>query len=673
MSTDKKVLIVSKDKGAVSRDLGDIVLTFDIEVLPSVPPDFDKDYDAVVLYDLPEDISLLMQNYKVPVVALDRPAESTRLPGYERAIGAISRDNQVSRLNELIQQKDDTQAAWSSVLDALKTRLRSSDIISKVTEIAAQKPGMTLFDAFAHYVENDAKLLDETKVIDKNTDPRLVSFRRARIMLIKHLEAYDEDFGKPNGIFFRQEAEKNLDEFLQHAQERRQLLGIRELSGPSVESGSQFLYFDVVAAKKDKPDFGFLKRVRDRDGVSHEAIAQVIYHDAKRYNREGLETLLRIPDTKPPITRGDESYLLRQVIYGPDLENLFLYLRKGITKDSARKNWMRSFRNICVYHVFRCLNEWQERSPDATVHGISDGADDIVAHMQRNLYRAFDTFSRAQPPSETEKELWKKCLALYNKEDMGLNKSTTRRHIDLSTTNIKWHTGSRKAPSLESLSELIESGNWKTMEDSSKKRIENRIWFVDTGHTYVHQDEDFFHIACSYALHEEHNSHGEKQTAQDKLKTIEDYYRRFNGFRGRGRMKPAHPSYWLHGFYRNVVSGHLNFGKYERDKENLPLARARHTHRMELAEAFAAEGAKYLAIPLEAERAVPATVSPDALLAVIKDCEQKVQAEEFMGLRSTYSTVKNVACMRGLQYFAEKYGRIKPQPPILPASQPAGQ
>jgi hypothetical protein len=224
-------------------------------------------------------------------------------------------------------------------------------------------------------------------------------------------------------------------------------------------------------------------------------------------------------------------------------------------------------------------------------------------------------------------------------------------------------TGSIKTPTIDELTSIAGSKGGK-FKRHSKKNIAARMYYVDTGFTYSHEDEDFFHLACSFGLHEDGRS------PEEKLAAITEYYNQFKSIRGYG-TKPSTLAYNLHGFYRCFVSGHLNINTYERENKSAKHVRERITHRLGLAEAFArvasigvATSGIYEHFP-EERRNDPAAIvdSIHGYPLLSKDNPDESQSEIQRSI--------NIRRALGLQYFAHKFGSIRPQ--YQPASQPASQ
>jgi hypothetical protein len=667
MSPEKnvhKVLIVSKSaEHEVSRELTDLTLTFKTKVEPSLPEDFNQQYDGIVLHDIPENIAELADNYEIPVLATGRAADAIRRQGYDRFVGlAPSVPVQVEMLTRLFEKKDDVQVEWKRLQSTL--RLKYNDILHSIEDIV-QSQQIPFYEAFFQFIDRNTKDAEE---IMRTLD---VPVTRAYAELLMYADAYGRFFETPNAAHFRDTARKHLSEYLDHVAKRREhLKNVFHLTGPSVGGGSHYLYNDPRSVKHDASEFSFLKEVRTKDGIPHAVIANIIYHDAKQFNQPEYKDILRIPDSKPPLESDGKSYLVRQGVIGPDMEDLLLSVRRSIASaDSRVKYWLRQFRDNCVYSMLRNINQWQNNALAITAPEVSDAPEDIAQHLRKNLNDAFTTYARIAPVSDIERKLWETSSRIFNPADLDLTENTLTRHFDSSLSNVKFFTGSMKVPDTDDLEELIEAKRWKSLDSPAKERIADRLHYVDHGYTFAHEDEDFFHVATSFALHEKGLS------AAAKLQKIGSYYSRLNSYRGRGRMKPNKLTYWLHGYYRNLVSGHLNLRRYEREQKAPRLVRDRHIHRLGLAEAFAADSINYLTSApgiSEEQMRFSDTAAKDAAYIA----EKAAQYEQALGQQPQPTDAANHAYlnnarMHGLRYFAEKFEKIKPQAQNPPASRPA--
>lgn len=663
----RKVLIVSRSaEHEVSRELTDLTLTFKTEVAPSLPEDFVQQYDGIVLHDIPDNIAELADNYEIPVLATGRAADAIRQQGYDRFVGLVpNAPMQVEMLARLFEKKDDVQVQWKRLQSTL--RLKYNDILHSIEDIVQERQ-IPLYEAFFQFIDRNTKDAEE---IMRTLD---VPVTRAYTELLMYADAYGKFFETPNAAHFRDTACKHLSEYLDHVAKRREhLKNVFHLTGPSVGGGSHYLYNDPRSVKHDVSEFSFLKEVRNKEGIPHAVIAKIIYDDAKQFNQPEFQDVLRIPDSKPPLESEGKSYLVRQGVIGPDMEDLLLSVRRNIASaDSHVKYWLRQFRDNCVYSMLRNIHQWQDNALAITAPEVSDAPEDIAQHLRKNLNDAFATYARLTPVSDIERKLWEASSRIFNPADLDLTENTLTRHFDSSLSNVKFFTGSMKVPDTEDLEALIEAKRWKSLDDPAKERIAGRLHYVDHGYTFAHEDEDFFHVATSFALHEKGLS------ARDKLTKINSYYTRLSRSRSRGKMKPNKLTYWLHGFYRNFVSGHLNLRRYEREQKSPRLVRDRHIHRLGLAEAFAAEGREHVMYtggidPNEFRIEDAVLRDPAKLAEKITNYERAIEAHSSPETYDIGRALLNNARMCSLQYFADKFEKIRPQAQNPPASQPASQ
>ncbi len=662
VTPDKRILIVSQNQQQATNDLGDLILNFNTDRRDRIPDDFEH-YDAIVIHHIPDNIAELADNYEIPVLALESLAEALKSGGHDIIAEVMPQADQVSRVKNRLEQKERVLQIWSGEIQG-KLKMKYLDLKPALDEAIAQQR-IPRYVAFFSYVERFTPAVDEySKAISVVSNRIYLSFK-------SNLDNLEKCLGTPNEEFFRKAAEKDLGEYLDYLQNRREYLkNTMKLRGQSVGGGSHYLVKpDLTLDSEGKPEFRFLKEMRDAKGIPSEVIARVVYRDAKYYNQAGG---LLLPDSKQPIRHGSKSYLLREAITGPDLEKVLQFIRRRIGKNDTRKSWLRQFRDIIVYQVFRDIIQWQNTAPPINEPQIPATNDWIVKHMQSNLNAARTTFSRYLQLNAAEEALWQECIGIFNPICLDLNKDTIKRHFDASTKNIKLYTRDTKTPQIEDLERLIGTKSSRVIEDSAKKNLRSKLYYVDTGYTYMHRDEDFFHVACSFELHEEFATSGERLSPQDKLKTIENYYRRFNGFRGLGRKKPDSLTYFLHGFYRCFVSGHLNINEYELEKKQHQLYAEKVHHRLGLAEAFAEDAITFI----EKGLTLPNTVrnepyDPDKALGHIKSYQTQISQATRPDQREQYKKKLEAEMLRGLQYFASKFSRIKLQNP--PASQPAAQ
>lgn len=655
--TDKRILIVTQNQQQATNDLSDLILNFDTDQKDRIPDEFEH-YDAIIIHHIPDNIGVLAENYEIPVLSLESLAETLKARGHNIIAEVIPQAQQVSFVKERLEQKDRVLQLWSKIQDNLK--MHYLDIKPSLDQIIAQKCTPRYVEFYA-FIERFTQTVDEiNKVIG-------VASNRIYLSLMSNLSNLEKCLGTPNEEFFRKAAEKDLSEYLDYLQKRiEQLKNAMTLKGQAIGGGSHyFVKIDLKQVSGDKPEFTFLKEVRDAKGIPSDTIARVVYNDVKHYKQRGG---LLLPDSTPPIRHGNETYLVREGITGPTLEQTLLFIRKKIGKNDSRKAWLRQFRDITIYQVFRDIIYWQNSAPPINEPQIPATPEWIINHMRSNLNAAYNTFSRYIPLSATDAKLWQECIDIFNEKWLDLNKNTIKRHFDASTENIKlFYPRDIKTPQIEDLEELIQTKSSKTIDEFSKKHLKSRLYYVDTGYTYMHEDEDFFHAACSFALHDEFTTSGQKQSPQDKLKTIANYYSRFNRFRKRGNKKPDSLSYRLHGFYRCFVSGHLNINKYEQEKKHLHYFAEKVAHRLELADAFAENGIQF--VNKNAVRSE--TYDPEHMLNRIQSYKARISSASRQDSCEGYEKALLCEQLAGLQYIASKFSKIKLQNP--PASQPTAR
>lgn len=660
--TDKRILIVTQNQQQATNELSDIILNFDTDRKDRIPEEFEH-YDAIIIHNIPDNISVLAENYEIPVISLESLAETLKAGGHDKIAEVMPQSQQVSFIKNRLEQKDHLLQVWSEIQDNLK--MHYLDIKPLLDQAIAQKHTPRYVE-FYTFVDCFTKTVDEiNKVIG-------VASNRIYLSLMSNLNNLEKCLGTPNEEFFRKAAEKDLSEYLDYLQKRiEHLKNAMTLKGQSIGGGSHyFVKIDLKQVSKDKPEFTFLKEICDEKGIPSDVIARVVYRDVKHYKQVGG---LLLPDSTPQIRHDNKTYLVREGITGPTLERTLYFIRKRIGKNDPRKAWLRQFRDITIYQVFRDIIHWQNSAPPINEPQIPATPEWIVSHMRSNLNDAYNTFSRYLPLNATVAKLWQECIDIFNTKCLDLNKNTIKRHFDASTENIKlFYSRDIKTPQIEDLEELIQTKSSRTIDDSAKKHLKSRLYYVDTGYTHMHEDEDFFHAACSFALHEEFTTSGQKQSPQDKLETIANYYSRFNRFRKRGNKKPDSLGYRLHGFYRCFVSGHLNINKYEQEKKHPHFFAEKVAHRLELAEAFAENGIPFLNKNSQLMNTVrDGTYDPQRALDRIQSYKERISSAPHQNLCEGYEKALLCEQLAGLQYVAHNFSRIKLQ--NLPASQQTGR
>ncbi len=650
----EKVLIISKDKGL--QDLVDLVLGFDAEIESRIPEDYYERYDAIALHHLPENIAELGSNYDMPVIASDKLAEQIEKEGYSSLAAICTKEAQISKIRDLLARRDATKPVWKTIQTNFK--LRYADLDTAIAKLIREQ-GISKPEAFYTFIETNAQNFEVIK------DKLEISVATAHAELEAYLGLLKKSLGKPNEEHFRREAEKKLKEYLDHAQKRREDIStVLKLTGPSVEGGTHYLYVDLAQIRQEEPEFSFLKAIKLKENIPQKLIAYIIYNDTKYFDRRKQGVPFRLPASMPPIQLGDANYLLREGIIGPDLEDILVLVRRRIAKKDSRSAWLQSFRDICTNQVLRDIVQWQTLAPQITAPEIPNTPEWIVEHSKRNLNAAFDSYSKYLQTSDAEKQLWESAIKLFNPTDLNLKKETIVRHFDASTSNIKLFTGRLRQPTMEDL-ESIASARGKKLKASARKQIAKKLYYVDTGFTYAHEDEDFMHMACSFGLHDD------EKTPRERLSKIVYLYNQFkSNRRGKGTRHSA-LDFNLNGFYRNFVSGHLNLVRYERDKRNLRQAREKHAHRLGLANEFVKSAIAGImpqggdGFPEEQK------TSPTSIFNSIEGHEKMLASETDYSKRLETGRLIELRCLYALQYFADKYEKIKPQ--YLAASQPASQ
>jgi hypothetical protein len=383
MSSEKKVLIVSKEQGL--KDLGDLVLQFNTDIASRIPDDYSELYDAIVLYSVPENISELFSNYEIPVIATDNLAEQIEKQGYSALASICPREMQIGCLQALLKRKDSVKAPWKRIQTNFK--IKYGDLDSRLA--AMVREGIPKYEAFFAFIEQN------TENLDGIINEPMIPFTRVHAELVKNLELCERFKGGPNEAYFYAEALENLKEYLDHARKRREhLTTMLKLTGPSIGGGSHYLYVDLKEASKEQPEFSFLKHVLDKEKIPHQVIADIIYHDAKHFGNK--DSPIRFAASMPPIQYENASYLVRDGIIGPDLEDIFLLIRRRIAKgDHNKVPWLRSFRDAATQQVMKDIAYWQKNAPQISAAEIPQNPDGIVEHLQRPLKQSKGTLMQA--------------------------------------------------------------------------------------------------------------------------------------------------------------------------------------------------------------------------------------------------------------------------------------
>ncbi len=637
--TNKKVLVVSRDRAQAMTDLGELLLTFgdpNARIEPAIPSDF-RNYDAIILNEVPENspgsVELeerINDNPGIPIIASPTVSRSINAKGYDNFVAIISPDKQAESLREYWRKWDESRPEWSNLSNF---RIEYWTIREPIMNLAKEKK-IPIFEAFYEWIAK----VEWPELVKLQTD----RLERVAIELDNNAKGYEMCRGSSNEQYFRMAAERELAEYLASAgMYHKSVRSLLKLSGPSVLGGSHYLL--VGKASGDKV-FNFLKEVKDKDGIPHDIIAKVMYSDVKyfRKTKEGQQGL-RVADSRPPIKHNDRSYLLREVVTGPDLERVLHVLRKKIEEGGQRKRWANHYRNTCIKKVLSDIVYWQKNAKPISDPEIPKTPESIVDHLKTNMNKAFETYSKYVKVSKDERDLWKATLDILNTKTLDLNKRTIKRHFDASTSNVKIVTGDRRER-FEDLEKLAR-GERKQAQSlvEAGKRIESAVCYVDQGFTYVHEDEDFFHVTSSFALHDDGES-----TYQDKIGTVWEWYKVLNKERKK-RKKPG-LAQRLHGFYRNFMSGHLGLMKYDKEKKGVKGVKERHAHRLGLAEAFANDSVQCLKNE-SFKNLGDIQDNPRALLKKIRAYKKKGPEKEYNGLTA--------AQIFGLSYFARKFYKLK--------------
>lgn len=587
-----------RDKDVVQRD--------------RVPEDLEE-FDSIILTDVPPNITELRHNHTIPTFAI--PTLKPALEQEHATDIAILLPEDPTLLEKTIttteQERTTALAEWDILRKTFK--LFYPDIADTVERISAE-----------HHVPRFSAFYQAMKPEMLNLSPSL-PFERAQIELVERVTSYEKALhmqGQAHAGYFRAQAEEALREFLTQIETHRDELKRKLSIGETAGKGSRILYAAVAADAK----YRFLKEIRTKNGIHHAIIADISANDATHFKNQDI----KIPDSSPPLSGNDATYLIREAIVGPTIDDLFNGIRNHNEKlpDRDRKHhaWLSQVREVCVYTLLRDIVKWQRDAP-ALPASIDRTPAGIAEHLTRNLDDAFRTYSTYMPVTDSERRLWAHATALFNPTSLQLTPDRIYRHFDASLSNFKLNAG-RSIRTAKELKEFLQPRKPK-LDDAARKKLVASIYSVDQGFTHVHEDEDFFHVVTSFGLFDA------GLLPQAKLDKINEYYTRFNAFRKRGRKRPNNIAFNLHGYYRGFVSGYRII-----TNQHGPLtagSRERVQHRLQLAQAFAEDE-----LARTYQHFLPGKT--EDICAAIEHSPSESRQDELR--------------LEGLRYFAEKFSKI---------------
>lgn len=580
-----------------------------------VPDDIDG-FSSIILTDIPKNVTALRENHTTPIFAI--PSLKTALEQQQATdLALVLPEDPVlttQTITETEKARTTALAEWDKLRHTFK--LFYPDIADTVEHIGTERR-LPRFSAFYQAMQPEMLNLSPT-----------LPFERAQMELIERVTSYEKARnmqGQTHTGYFRAQAEEALNEFLRHIETHRNELKNKLSIGETAGKGSRILYAAVAADAK----YRFLKELRTKNGVNHATIAAVSFTDAKYFRVHDI----KIPDSSPPLSaeNREATYLIREAIIGPTIEELFTTIRKHREhlppRDRTRHLWLRQTREICVYKILRDIIKWQHDAPKLP-ETANKSPDDIARHLGSNLDNAFTTYSTYMPVTDADRRLWIHAAAIFHPAPLQLTPDRIYRHFDASLSNFKINAG-RNIRNVKDLEEYLAPRKRDEVGDAARKKLIADIYSVDQGFTYVHEDEDFFHVVTSFGLHDA------DQTPEEKINRITAYYARFNGFRDRGRKKPVSTAFDLHGYYRCFVSGYRVLSEMHGPLNH--ASRERVQHRLQLAQAFAED-----ALVRVNASTLPST--PEELCTLIERTPSDAKQDELR--------------LEGLRYFADKFSRI---------------